>query len=221
MASPNHKAGLAVVVPATNQSPNRGKMRQHSFSSPRKPISQSNGSISSHSSQQSNGMPPPPFPRHTNGTPLPRQPNGTATPKQTNGVPFQRRLNGPGFQQSNGAVPARPRLLGVDEALKYSPFSSIVPFGSGKHCFREPVKTTFDGLDIIPIPNANLPDSQPLFPNPQEQQTARQPLDYLNEELSRTQGQSNVVQRARDDLMSYLSQDNITDLWVSYYSDYD
>ncbi|KAL2039924.1 hypothetical protein N7G274_007327 [Stereocaulon virgatum] len=195
MASPDHKAGLAAVVPATNQSPPHGKMRQHSFSSPRKPVFQSNGSISGHSSQQPNGMPPPSSPRHRDGISLPRQPTGTATPKQMNGVPCHRRLNEPGFWQSNGAVPARFRLLGVDEALKYSPFSSIVPFGS----------------DIIPIPNVNLPNSQPLFPTPQEQQTARQPLDYLNDELSRTQGQSNVAQRARDDLMSYLSQDNITD----------
>ena len=132
MASPNHKAGLAVVVPATNnQSPTQGKVKQHSFSSPRKPTFHLNGLTSS---QGSNGMPPPPFPRYTNGTTSPRQSNGTAPPRQMNGVPFQRRPSGPGPQQSTGANPARSRLLGVDEALKYSPFSSIVPFGSGKYC---------------------------------------------------------------------------------------
>ena len=132
MASPNHKAGLAVVVPDTNnQSPIRGKVKQHSFSSPRKPAFYLNGLTSS---QESSGMPLPPFLRYTNGTTSPRQSNGTAPPRQMNGVPFQRRPSGPGPQQSNGAIPARSRLLGVDDALKYSPFSSIVPFGSGKYC---------------------------------------------------------------------------------------
>ena len=133
MASPNHKARLAVVVPATgNQTPSRGKAKPHPFSSPRKPTFQCNGLNSSQSSQQSNGMPPPPSPRPTKMTASPRQPNGTAPLSQMNGVPFQRRPNAHALQQSDSVITARPKLLGVNEALQYSPFSSIVPFGTGK-----------------------------------------------------------------------------------------
>ncbi len=41
---------------------------------------------------------------------------------------------------------------------------------------------------------------------------ARQPLNYLNEELSKTQGQSSIAQRSKHDLMAYLNPDVITDL---------
>ena len=67
-------------------------------------------------------------------------------------------------------------------------------------------------LDIIPIPNANLPGSQPIFPTSSEQRMSRQPLDYLSDELSRTQGQSSIAQRSKHDLKAYLSPDVVTDL---------
>lgn len=64
--------------------------------------------------------------------------------------------------------------------------------------------------DIIPTPNANLPGSQPIFSTSNEHRTSRQPLDYLNEELSRTQGQSSVVHRSKHDLQAYLNPDIVT-----------
>ena len=73
-------------------------------------------------------------------------------------------------------------------------------------------KSTSDNPDIIITPNANLPGSQPIFPTPEEHRCARQPLDYLDEELSRFQGQSSVVQRAKTELKAYLNQDDVTDL---------
>lgn len=36
--------------------------------------------------------------------------------------------------QPNGTSAPRPRLLTVEEALQYSPLSSIVPFNSGAQC---------------------------------------------------------------------------------------
>ena len=66
--------------------------------------------------------------------------------------------------------------------------------------------------DIIPTPNANLPGSQPVFPTANEHHIAHQSLTYLNDELSKTQGQSSIAQRSKLELMAYLNPDVITDL---------
>ena len=66
--------------------------------------------------------------------------------------------------------------------------------------------------DIIPTPNANLPGSQPIYPTANEHHMARQPLTYLNDELSRTKGQSSIAQRSKHELMAYLNPDVTTDL---------
>lgn len=66
--------------------------------------------------------------------------------------------------------------------------------------------------DIIPTPNADLPGSQPIFSTSDERHISRQPLEYLGEELSRTQGQSSVAQRSKHELKAYLNPDVITDL---------
>ena len=66
--------------------------------------------------------------------------------------------------------------------------------------------------DIIPAPNANVPGSQPIFATPNEHRMSRQPLLYLDEDLSRTQGQSSVAQRSKNDLKAYLNSEFITDL---------
>lgn len=67
-------------------------------------------------------------------------------------------------------------------------------------------------LDIIPTPNANLHGSQPIFTTSDEHRVSRQPLDYLDKELSRNQGQSSIVQRSKQELKAYLNADVITDL---------
>ena len=148
MASPDHAAGLAVVVPPSdNRSQPRGKVKQNAFTSPRKP------------SSQSGTMFPP---KLSNGThPAPRYVNGMATQNPMKAVPSGQLLNGTTLQQNNGgnhlqengtsqtqpkapvnytstngATPGPRRLLGVDEALQFSPFSSIVPFSSGINNFK-------------------------------------------------------------------------------------
>ena len=148
MASPDHAAGLAVVVPPSdNRSQPRGKVKQNAFSSPRKPSSQSGTTFP---------------PRIPNGTPpAPRHVNGMASQSLPKAVPPGQLLNGATLQQTNGrnhsqpnetsqtqpkasvnhtstngATPGPRRLLGVDEALQFSPFSSIVPFSSGMNDFE-------------------------------------------------------------------------------------
>lgn len=182
MASPNHKVGLAVVVPTSdNRSPTQRKTKQHALNVPRSRLSQLNG----HTPLQliNGGI----TSRQPNALPPARQPNGAPCPRQSNGVAP--------LQPSNGSFSIQPKLLSVDEALQFSPFSSIVPFGP----------------DIIPAPDANLPGSQPIFPIPNEYQTSRQSLLFLDEDLSRTQGQSSVAHRSKNDLKAYLNPDVITD----------
>jgi hypothetical protein len=142
MASPNHKAALAVVVPASD---NRSQ-----FTSPRKVLAQSNGMVFNRSS---NGNPSVPSnftgcisTRHPNGTTAIRESNAFSPQHPSHGQSVQNvngsgraHVNGKVPQQTNGSlshkskgvVPSRRRLLEVEEALQYSPFSSIVPFGSG------------------------------------------------------------------------------------------
>jgi len=69
-----------------------------------------------------------------------------------------------------------------------------------------------DSVDIIPTPNARLSSSQPIFPTLPDQSIGRQSLNYLNEELSKTNGQSITAQRVKQDLKPYLDRDMITDL---------
>lgn len=77
---------------------------------------------------------------------------------------------------------------------------------------RVPKQQRLTPPDIIPTPNANLPGSQPIFSTSNEHRISRQPLDYLGEELFRSQGQSSIVQRSKHDLMAYLNPNVITDL---------
>lgn len=77
---------------------------------------------------------------------------------------------------------------------------------------RPPKQHRLTPPDIIPTPNANLPGSQPIFSTSKEHRTSRQPLEYLDEELSRTQGQSGIAERSKHDLKAYLNPEVITDL---------
>ena len=156
MANPNHKAALAVVVGSSdNQGQPRGKVKQNAFSSPRKPSSQKvtmNGIAHSQGAQAS--------PQYSHGFSSPSLPNSTTSANPPNGyqpqhLTIDQRLqhpNGNGHRQTTelkiresqgrpndwfkGGGSSQPRLLGVEEALQYSPFSSIVPFGSGMECAR-------------------------------------------------------------------------------------
>ena len=173
MASPDHKAGLSVVIPNSDErNPARRKVKRNVFSSPRKAFTHSknmNSHRQSHSSPTEH--------RHLNTVPYPSS-NPSSSVQQANGntpmnmsvkhglnqaSPGQsfRNPNRPDHQtpnhiaapQSNRAVnsplkpgiPARLKLLGVDEALKYSPLSSTVPFSSGEAhiCFSYGQALTF------------------------------------------------------------------------------
>ena len=149
MASPDHAAGLAVVVPPNdNRSQPRGKVKQNAFNSPRKPPPQLNVIFPP---RLSNGTSP--TPPCLNGIP-PYSPPKTMSPWHLqNGAPFQQ-TNGGSHSQTKvaspppiktmgnhnavkAAIPNQQRLLGVDEALQFSPFSSIVPFSSGTDCLPD------------------------------------------------------------------------------------
>ena len=100
----------------------------------------------------------------------------------------------------------------MDEALQFSPFSSIIPFGPSEcYCFSGEIQRLIFS-DIIPVPNSNIPGSQPPCSTSKEHRISRQPLAYLDEELSRTQGQSSIAHRSKNDLKGYLNPDVITDL---------
>ena len=199
MASPDHKAGLAVVVPTSDsRSPTLKKSKQHALNAHRNRLSQLNGNTP---------------PRVMNASITPRQSVAVPPPRQSNGAPFRRQSNGVApFQRSNATSPTQPRLLNVDEALQFSPFSSIVPSGPGECSKFFLTQRHLTIPDVVPTPNANLPGSHQIFPTAKEHRIARQPLDYLSEELSKTQGQSSVAQRSKHDLLVYLSPDAVTDL---------
>lgn len=77
---------------------------------------------------------------------------------------------------------------------------------------RIPKQQRLTPPDIVPTPNSNLPSSQPIFSTPNEHRISRRSLDYLGEELSRTQEPSSIVQHSKRELKAYLHPDVITDL---------
>ncbi|KAL8671200.1 MAG: hypothetical protein Q9168_004296 [Polycauliona sp. 1 TL-2023] len=96
-------------------------------------------------------------------------------------------VNGHSHAQSNGALaskrPRRPKLLSVDEALQYSPFSSIVPFTTG-----------------------------PLFPSIVDRRAARESLELLDADISRTNGNSAMSKHALDVIKGHLEKGDLTEL---------
>ena len=152
MASTNHRTGLAVVVPVSdNRSQLQGIGRQNAHNSPHRLNTQSMNMSAPHQSygtlptqrlpnassswQQSNGIT---SVNQANGVPSSRPPSNPVGPhvqshaemRGTRGIESKQPLGS--IDRSSRAVHGRPRLLGVEEALQYSPFSSIVPFSSGR-----------------------------------------------------------------------------------------
>lgn len=70
---------------------------------------------------------------------------------------------------------------------------------------------TFES-DVIPTPTANFSAPHPLFPTLPEQQNARQPLELLDKDIIRNQGQSASAHRAFKNLKPCLDQGAITEL---------
>ncbi|MCJ1306040.1 Sister chromatid cohesion protein 2, partial [Hypocenomyce scalaris] len=103
------------------------------------------------------------------------------------------RVNGNRYANITSPVQIRP--LTVNEALQYSPLSSIVPFGP----------------DVIPLPTVGLPGTQPIFSTTSERELARQPIELLNREMGQSSGTSRLLQRTSQDLQPYLDPDQLTE----------
>ncbi|QSZ28730.1 hypothetical protein DSL72_003232 [Monilinia vaccinii-corymbosi] len=103
-----------------------------------------------------------------------------------------------GHTGSNGASSSRecrqmrPRPFTVDEALPYSPFSSVVPFNS----------------DIIPLPTIGLGSSSSLFSNASERQQGRESLESLNADATNPYQTSQRLQRTLKDLEALLNPED-------------
>ncbi|KAI9649885.1 Sister chromatid cohesion protein 2 [Ciborinia camelliae] len=106
-----------------------------------------------------------------------------------------------GHNGSNGASSfiesrqMRPRPFTVDEALPYSPFSSVVPFNS----------------DIIPLPTIGLGSSASLFPNDVEREQGRESLESLNADARNPYQTSQRLQRTLKDLEKLLKPEDHTE----------
>lgn len=123
------------------------------------------------------------------------------TPTTDNrGIPARKTQYQTPLQPSNGihaphsGNPRGPRLLTVDEALQFSPLSSIIPFSP----------------DIVPLPNARLLGSQPIFPTQSEKSGAKQSLNVLDKDIGQSRGQSKLAQATLNDLRPYLDKNAIT-----------
>lgn len=119
-----------------------------------------------------------------------------------------------GTQQYCGKPRPHPRLLNVDEALQYSPLSSIVPLSLGKiSSVGSDVKSqVLIAIDTIPTPNAHVVVSQLVYSTPAEQQASRRSLEFLNSSLETSRGQSELSQTVLKKLQSFLNQNAVTDL---------
>lgn len=115
------------------------------------------------------------------------------------------------------------QLPTVDEALQYSPLSSIVPFSPGmplRLCgisviskFSEYVWELISShLDIIPFPNSHLSYTEPIFDTAAARHLANQQLDIIDRDLISNPNQSNLARRTLRDLLPYLDQKAITPL---------
>ena len=92
----------------------------------------------------------------------------------------------------------QPRLLTVDEALQYSPFSSIIPFSP----------------QIIPVPNALNTSSASILDSSSIGATARQQIARLDEELRRHKGNSTLALKAFNELKPLLHEDDLTEYHI-------
>ena len=133
---------------------------------------------------------------------------------------YQSPTQSPHHPRPNGTTPRsrQPRPLTVNEALQYSPLTSIIPFDSGTTgpgILTSLLILTIVLLGIIPLPNTEIPTSQPLFSSPAERQTARQSLDLIDRSLANGYGQSDLANHTISMLQPLLNPNNISELWVS------
>ena len=99
--------------------------------------------------------------------------------------------NGNWHNVNGGGLPLRPPT--VDEALPYSPFTSVVPFSPGQSpaftCRLSPLRsliycgpTDCQRTDVFPFPLAE-PPTPPTTLSADQQAAARKAVGILNEEI--------------------------------------
>ncbi|CZT45548.1 related to sister chromatid cohesion protein [Rhynchosporium secalis] len=98
-----------------------------------------------------------------------------------------------GASVTNGPRRGYAKVFTVDEALPYSPFSSVVPFNS----------------DIIPSPSIGVRSSASLFSTPTEREEGRQVLETLNRDAQHSNNTSERLQKSLNDLKELLKPGNI------------
>ncbi|KAI9799826.1 MAG: hypothetical protein M1825_004386 [Sarcosagium campestre] len=106
----------------------------------------------------------------------------------------QHLLQQPPVQQSKPQQQPRIRPLTVDEALQYTPLSSIVPFGP----------------DPLPVPLLGSRDTASVFTSPEERNKSEQILQSLSEELKSSHGSSPFCKQTVQHLKHLLSADGLT-----------
>lgn len=143
------------------------------------------------------------------------QDNGRA-----NGRPEDFFMNSNRLPTSKGyeAMPARP--FTVDEALPFSPLSSVVPFNSGTRYLQDNLykwwSTSNIFLDIIPLPTIGLQASASLFTTTSEQQEARRGIEYLNQQYRSAGNSSDYFQEFIKDAQDLLDPNKLTKLQVHH-----
>ena len=151
---------------------------------------------------------------HTGG--LAAVPPVSATEIQPRGTNGQSQVNGFDDRQDmpKGRLPHRHKLLDVDQALQYSPFSSIVPFDPGTS-FQPSVSHAFTkSTDVVPMPNSNLPGFSSVFSNLSERQAAKHQFEELNHEFAKNPGTSSAAHRAKTELKRLLDPVDAADLYL-------
>lgn len=106
----------------------------------------------------------------------------------------------------------------MDEALPYSPFSSVVPFNSGTLHSPSPILSrtltlTNSLVDIIPLPKIGL-CSTPIFSTPEEHERGRLDLESLNYEAQDPHSTSGRWQKSLNNIKELLKPEGIAQLYV-------
>ncbi|KAI9745699.1 MAG: Sister chromatid cohesion protein 2 [Claussenomyces sp. TS43310] len=100
--------------------------------------------------------------------------------------------NGVHLESGTGKMRSKP--FTVEEALAYTPMSSVVPFNT----------------DIIPSPSVGLQASPSIFANAAEQAQAQRGLDSLNQDAADPSRTSQKLERTLRTLQELLRPENLT-----------
>ncbi|KAF2458908.1 hypothetical protein BDY21DRAFT_339237 [Lineolata rhizophorae] len=95
---------------------------------------------------------------------------------------------------SNGNSSGHTRAPTVDEALPYSPLTSIIPFNP----------------DVVPFPSAVPPMTTTVFSNNEDRRVGQRALDSLNKEAGHGGSTSAKLQKTLHDLQSLLHSEPLT-----------